>query len=107
MEELRNYSFTLQAYDVTNVAIWFLSRGFFCVVVLPRRLHLFDRSCGVRFVRLDPVAAPNMSLNKASAWRIKYRDMTSSQKIRVSIENMGVHECNRSGVYPAGIRCRD
>ena len=48
-----------------------------------------------------------MSLNMASAWRVKYRDMKSKQKIRVRIENMGVHENNRGGVYPAGVRCRD
>ena len=53
------------------------------------------------------VAASIMSLNKASAWRVKYRDMKGTQKIRVRIENLGVHECNRGGVYPAGIRCRD
>jgi hypothetical protein len=48
-----------------------------------------------------------MSLNKASAWRVKYRDMKSAQKIKVRIENLGVHELNRCGVYPGGIRCRD
>ena len=48
-----------------------------------------------------------MSLNVSSAFRVKYRDMKSKQKIRVRIEDMGVHENNRGGVYPAGVRCRD
>ena len=41
--------------------------------------------------------------------RVKYRDMKSEsgQKIKVRVENLGVHRNNRSGVYPAGIRCLD
>ena len=32
--------------------------------------------------------------------------MKSKDKIRVRVENLGVHCNNRSGVYPAGIRCK-
>ena len=41
--------------------------------------------------------------------RVKYRDMKSEsgQKVRVRVESLGVHRGNRSGVYPAGIRCLD
>ena len=41
--------------------------------------------------------------------RVKYRDMKSEsgQKIKVRVENLGVHRNNRSGVYPAGIRCKE
>ena len=42
-------------------------------------------------------------LNRAAAFRVKPRHA----KIRLRVEAMGVHENNRSGVYPAGIRCKD
>ena len=85
-----------------------ISTFFFCVWVF------FLNSCGFSTAvaacapfAWTAVAASIMSLNKASAWRIKYRDIKSEQKIRIRIENMGVHNCICSGVYPAGIRCRD
>ena len=48
-----------------------------------------------------------MSLCHASALRVKYRDMKSALKIKVRVDNLGVHHNNRAGVYPAGIRCNE
>ena len=48
-----------------------------------------------------------MALCQAAAWRVKYRDMRGHKKMRVSIENFGVHRQNRAGVYPTGIRCKE
>ena len=48
-----------------------------------------------------------MSLNMASAWRIKYRDMKFPLKVKVRVENMREHHQNRGGVYPNGLRCKD
>ena len=39
--------------------------------------------------------------------RVKYRDLKSPTKIKVRVENLGVHRNNRAGVYPAGIRCKE
>ena len=48
-----------------------------------------------------------MSLCQAAAWRVKYRDLKSTQKIKVRVENLGVHRNNRGGVFPGGIRCKE
>ena len=45
-----------------------------------------------------------MSLVQAAAWRTKY---ALQVKVKVRIENLGVHRNNRAGVYPAGIRCKE
>ena len=37
----------------------------------------------------------------------KYRDMKCTLKIKVRVDNLGVHHNNRAGVYPAGIRCKE
>ena len=79
----------------------------FCVVFLPQRLRFFDRSCGVRSIRLDHSCGVNHVLKQGIRMAHQTRDMKSEQKIRIRIEHMGVHDCNRSGVYPAGIRGRD
>ena len=45
----------------------------------------------------------------AAAWRIKYRKTGPKGevlKIRLRIDNLGVHRSNRGGVYPAGVRCK-
>ena len=45
----------------------------------------------------------------AMAYRVKYRKVDrdgKAMKIRVRVENMGVHWKNRGGVYPAGVRCK-
>ena len=46
----------------------------------------------------------SMSLVQAAAWRTKY---ALPVKVKVRIENFGVHRNNRAGVYPAGIRCKE
>ena len=48
-----------------------------------------------------------MSLNQAAALRVKYMKSPSQTKMKVRVENFGVHPSNRAGVYPAGIRCME
>ena len=79
-----------------HVAIWAI---YFRALCFPHRLQLLETAVA---------AFGAMSLNIASAWRVKYRDMKSSSgKVKVRVENMGVHDQNRSGVYPNGVRCKD
>ena len=79
-----------------HVAIWVL---YFSALCSPHRLQSLETAVA---------AFGAMSLNMAAAWRIKYRDMKSSSgKVKVRVENMGVHDQNRSGVYPNGLRCKD
>ena len=78
-----------------HVAIWAL---YFRALCCPHRLQSLETAVA---------AFGAMSLNMAAAWRIKYRDMKSSHKVKVRVENMGVHDQNRSGVYPNGLRCKD
>ena len=45
----------------------------------------------------------------AMAWRVKYRRIDQQgdiQKLKLRLENLGVHPQNRGGVYPTGLRCK-
>lgn len=52
----------------------------------------------------------NQSLmTQAMAWRVKYRKKDSEGncvRLQLRIESLGVHQGNRGGVYPAGVRCK-
>ena len=46
---------------------------------------------------------------EAMAFRVKYRKQCqdgSFRKVPVRVEDMGVHNMNRGGVYPSGGRCK-
>ena len=57
---------------------------------------LGDRSCGLIHVLSQGIRMAR----QISGYEIQ-------RNLRVRIENMSVHESNRAGLYPAGIRCRD
>ena len=46
----------------------------------------------------------------AACYKAKYHkhdpETGKAMKIRVQVQNMGVHKKNRGGVYPAGVRCK-
>ena len=59
----------------------------------------------------DSEEVPQSVITAAMAFRAKYRKVHNCsaqvQKLKLRIEQLGVHPENRAGVYPGGVRCKN